>query len=93
METAMPNYKSLNSPSPQYLTELFKKCSKSNGLSLRSSKKILQIPLIRTPIGQNSYCYRGAKLWNELSREAKLAPSLKTFMKLIHLVVVFYCFT
>ena len=36
----------------------------------------LQIPLLRTSMGQNAFCYCGAKLWNELSREAKLASSL-----------------
>jgi len=68
--TAMLTYKLLNSLAPQYLTELFTKCSELNGLSLRSSETNLQIPLLRTFIRQNACCYRGAKLWNELSREA-----------------------
>ena len=82
-ETAMLTYKSLNSLAPQYLTELFTKCSESNGLNLRSSESNLQIPIIKTSIGQNAYCYSGAKLWNELSRDVKLATSLKTFKKSI----------
>ena len=82
-ETAMFTYRSLNSLAHQYLPELFTKCSKSNGLNLCSSETNLQIPLLSTFIGQNTYCYHGAKLWNELSREAKLAPSLKTFKKSI----------
>ena len=57
---------------PQYLTEPFTKCSKSNGLNLHSSERKLQISLLRTSIGQKAYCYCGVKLWNELSREAKL---------------------
>ena len=79
----MLTYKSLNSLASQYLTELFTKCSESNGLNLPSCEKNLQLPLLRTSIGQNAYCYRGAKLLNELSREAKLALSLKTFKKSI----------
>ena len=79
----MLSYKSITSLAPQYLTELFTKCSESKGLNLRSSEADLQIPLLRIPIGQNAYCYRGAKLWNELSREGKLASLLKTFKKSI----------
>ena len=44
----MLTYKSLNSLAPQYLTELFTKCSESNGLNLRAIEKNLQIPLLRT---------------------------------------------
>ena len=71
-ETAVLTCKSLNSLAPQYLTELFIKCSGGNGINLRSRETNLQIPLLRTSIG---------KSWNELSREAKLATSLKTFKK------------
>ena len=77
----MLSYKSLNSPAPQYSTELFTKLSEGNGLNRRSSETKLQIPVLRTSIGQNAYCYRGAKLWNELSREAKVTSSLKTFKR------------
>ena len=79
----MLTYKSLNSHTPQYLTELVTKRSERNGLNLRSCEPNLQIPLLRTSTGQNAFYYRGAKSWNELSREAKLAPSLKTFKKSI----------
>ena len=48
---------------------------------LRSSETNLQIPLLRTSMGHNAFCNRGAKLWNELNREAKLAPSLAIFKK------------
>ena len=76
-------YKSLNSLAPKYLIKLFTKCSEGNRLNLRSSEASLQIHLLRTDIGQNACCYRGVKLWNELSREAKIVPSLKTFKKSI----------
>ena len=55
--------------------ELFTKCFEGNGRNIRSSEANLQIPLLRTSMGQNASCYRGAKLWNELSRKAKLGPS------------------
>ena len=80
----MLTYKSLKSLALQYLTELLTKCSEGNGLDARSSETYFQIPFLRTSIGQNAYCYRIAKLWNQLGREAKLAPSFKkTFKKSI----------
>ena len=75
----MLTYKFLNSLAPLYLTELFTKCSEGKGLNLCSSEANLQTPLLGISIGPNAYCYREAKLWDELSREAELAPSLKTF--------------
>ena len=73
-ETAMPTYKSLNSLAPEYLMELFTKCSEGNGQTLCSRETNLQMPVLRISMGQNAFWYRGAKIWNELSQEAKLAP-------------------
>ena len=46
---------------------------------LRSSETDLKIPLLKTINGQKAFSYRGAKLWNNLERATKLAPSLKIF--------------
>ena len=45
----------------------------------RSTETDLRLPLLKTVNGQKAFSYRGAKLWNSLEKEAKLAPSLKTF--------------
>ena len=83
-ETVSLTYKALNSLAPQYLGELFTKCSERSDRNLRSTEtKNLQIPLLRTCTGQKAFSYRGAKLWNELNTETKLAPSLATFKKTI----------
>ena len=82
-ETVSLTYKALNSLAPQYLGELFTKCSERSDRNLRSTETNLQIPLLRTSTGQKAFSYRGAKLWNELSRETKSAPSLATFKKSI----------
>ena len=82
-ETATLSYKALNSLAPQYLGELFSKCSEGSDRILRSTATNLHIPLLRTSTGQKAFSYRGAKLWNELNRETKLASSLSTFQKSI----------
>ena len=35
----------------------------------------------KTVQGQKAFSFRGAKIWNSLSTEAKLAPSLYKFKK------------
>ena len=39
------------------------------------------IPLFKTSNGQKSISFRGPKLWNQLSSDVKLAPSLATFKR------------
>ena len=78
-ETATLTYKSLNSLAPVYMRNLFTKYSDDRERSLRSTETDLRLPLLKTGNGQKAFSYRGAKLWNSLEREAKLAPSLKSF--------------
>ena len=59
------------------------KCSDDSERSLRSTETDLRLPLLKTANGQKAFSYRGAKLWNSLPKEAKLAPSLKTFKERI----------
>ena len=76
-ETATLTYKSLNSLAPVYMRKLFTKYSDDRERSLRSTETDLRLPLLKTVNGQKAFSYRGAKLWNSLEKEAKLAPSLK----------------
>ena len=82
-ETATLTYKVLNSLAPQYLGELFSKGSECSDRILRSTETSLQIPLLRTSTSQKAFSYRGAKLWNALNKETKLASPLATFKKSI----------
>ena len=61
------------------MRNLFARCSESNGRVLRSTDTDLKLPLLKTSAGQKSFSYRGARLWNSLSREAKVATSLSAF--------------
>ena len=82
----------LTSLAPQYLGELFSKCSEGSNRILRSTKTNLQMPLLRTSTGQKAFSYRGAKSWNELNKETNLASSLATFKKSIaevHYIFIF----
>ena len=88
-ETATLTYKVLNSLAPHYLGELFSKCSEGSDRILRSTETNLQIPLLRTSTGQKAFSYCGAKLWNELNKETKLASSLATFKNPYERYIIF----
>ena len=75
-QTATLTYEALNSLASQFLGELFSKCSEGSDCNFRSTETNLQIPLLRTCTSQKAFSYRGAKLWNELNKETKLAPPL-----------------
>ena len=67
-----------SSLAPDYLRNLFIKCSDDTEWLLCSSDTV-RIRILKTINGQKAFSFRGAKLWNSLERETKLAPSLKIF--------------
>ena len=74
--------KSLNERAPEYTRSLFTICPESNGRVLRSTFTDLKLPPLTSSAGQKSFSYRGSRLWNSLSREAKVATSLNAFKRL-----------
>ena len=80
-ETATIMYKSTNILAPEYLSELFVQNSALTTMRLRNTKADLRVPLFKTSNRQKSISFRGPKLWNQLSSDVKLAPSLATFKR------------
>ena len=74
-------YKSTNSLAPEYLSELFVQNSALTIKRLRNTEADLRVPLFKTSNGQKSVSFRGPTLWNQLSSDVKLAPSLATFKR------------
>ena len=72
-------YRSVNYLAPDYLSDLFIRNSDRNIISLRNADTDLLEPFMKTSNGQKAFSFSGAKIWNELSREAKQAPSLSSF--------------
>ena len=54
-EAAMLTHKSLNLLAPQYLMEIFTKCSEGYVRNLRSNETNFEIPLLRTSMVQNTF--------------------------------------
>ena len=82
-EIATTMYKSLNGLVPEYLSNLFSKTSTRYARKLRNTDTDLSLPLRKTNNGQRAISFRGPKLWNQLERDAKQAPSLATFKRRI----------
>ena len=83
IETTMMVYKSINNEAPNYLTSLFERLSQNTIRELRNTKTDLKMPLLKTSSGQKCFSYRGARLWNNLSVDAKSAKTQTQFKKLI----------
>ena len=83
IETTMIVYKSINNEAPNYLTSLFERLSQNTIRELRNTKTDLKMPLLKTSSGQKCFSYRGARLWNNLSVDAKSAKTQTQFKKLI----------
>ena len=59
-------YKFLNGLAPDYLSSRLVDRSSITNYQLRNTEASLAIPLPRTNFMKNSFCYRGAVLWNSL---------------------------
>ena len=82
-ETTKIVHKSLHNEVPVYLQGLFTRVSDTCVRELRNSKLDLNLPLLKTSLGQKSFSFRGAKLWNKLGSEAKTTSSFSAFKKAV----------
>ena len=72
-------FKSISGLAPTYLSTLFTRNSTREIVNLRNRETDLLAPRMKTSNGQKAFSFFGAKVWNELKHEVKLAPSLSTF--------------
>ena len=72
-------FKSLNNLAPQFLWNLFTKNSSYSSRSFQNSETDLRLPKKRSANGQKCFSFRGAKQWNSLPTESKMASSLGGF--------------
>ena len=74
-------YKSRNGLAPRYLYDMFVANSSDSSYNLRNTATDLKLPKKASSNGQKGLSYNGAKMWNSLLIESKLAPSLASFKK------------
>ena len=74
-------YKSRNGLAPRYLYTMFVASSSDSSYTLRNTATDLKLPKKTSSNGQKGLSYNGAKMWNSLLTESKLAPSLASSKK------------
>ena len=77
-------YKAVNKQAPIYLTEMFARLSDVCKRELRNTKTDLAVPRLKSAFGEKCFSYKDAKLWNDLSVEAKTSKSYEMFKKRIN---------
>ena len=78
-ETNIMVYKSFHELAPQYMCNLFTRASQLSSRCLRNTLIDLKPPKTSSKTGQKCFSFRGAKAWNGLSVEGRLASSLTIF--------------
>ena len=58
-----------------------KNTTKKTQSDLNGTRNSLQIPLYKTAIGQRTFSYRGAYIWNNLHNELRQSASLASFKR------------
>ena len=73
-------YKILNNLAPNYLYDIFSKCTNVGGKNLRScSHKNLILPGIKLETGRKAFSYCGANMWNSLPPSIRNVNTLYVF--------------
>ena len=72
-------YRLINNEAPKYLTSLFERLSQNTVRELRNTKTDHKLPLLKISSGKRCFSYRGARLWNNLSADAKNSQTISQF--------------
>ena len=74
-------YKVINGQAPTYFSSLFNSISVVTKRMLRNSNSNLKPPRMKTKFGQNSFAYKGAKIWNSLPNDCRKPNTFPTFKR------------
>ncbi len=74
-------YKTVNKLAPSRLCDLFQNVNETTDYNLRGSATRVHIPKPKTEFFKQSFCYNGAKLWNQIPDEIRSSVSLASFCK------------
>ena len=80
-ESASMVYKAINGQAPTYLFSLFNNISAVTNRMLRHSNFNLRPPRMKTKFGQNSFAYRGAKIWNSPRNDCRKSITFPAFKR------------
>ena len=73
-------FKSVNDFGPQYMHKMFTKKSPFTERSLRNTPTDIRIPLRKSTVGQKSFSYQGARVWDVASQLSAKNDDLYKFL-------------
>ena len=77
---AVMMHKCLKGPSPSYLSDKFSTRAIFHDRQTRYGDN-LNVPSCRINAGQRAFCYRGVKIWNNLSKDLREIINTKVFKR------------
>ena len=80
-------YRAINGQAPTYLSSLFNSISAVTNRMLRNSNLNLRPPRMKTKFGQNSFAYRGAKIWNSLPNDCRKSNTFPAFKRKLKVMI------
>ena len=69
----------INKSTPNYLFKIFENINSIHSHNLRNSEYNIYISRPYAEAGKNSFHYKGAVLWNGLTRDTKSQPNVRSF--------------
>ena len=80
-DAAVMMFKIMNNMAPPYLTGMFQPLRELHEIMLRDTNSNLRLPLMSTNMGQRSFSYHGADIWNKIKPNNKTGTSLQSFKR------------
>ena len=72
-------YKTVNKLASSRLCDLFQNVNKINDYNVRGFSTRVYIPMPKTELLKQSFCYDGAKIWSQIPDEIRNSASLTSF--------------
>ena len=80
-DAAVMMFKIMNNMAPPYLTGMFQPLRELHEIILRDTNSNLRLPLMSSNMGQRSFSYHGADIWNKIKPNNKTGTSLQSFKR------------
>ena len=80
-DAAVMIFKIMNNMAPPYLTGMFQPLRELHEIMLRDTNSNLRLPIMSTNMGQRSFSYHGADIWNKIDQNNKTGTSLQSFKR------------
>ena len=71
----------MNNMTPPYLTDMFQPLRELHEKMLRDTNSNLRLPRMSTNMGQRSFSYHGADIWNKIEQNNKTGTPIQSLKR------------